>query len=104
MILLVPDLQEVGGLAETRAGRDRGPEAGVMRAEVPGGRASHAETADEDAVLVHSVVPLHVVEGFEQIDLAGQFVGVAVAAVKVQHDRVGWREFARRCAGGPREN
>ena len=48
----------------------------------------------EDAVLVDGVVALDGVERFEEIHFAGEFAGVAVAAVEVQHDGVARRELA----------
>ena len=68
-----------------------------MRAEVPGGGAAHAEAADQGAVLIDGVLALDGVEGFEEIDLAGEAVGVAEAAVEVEHDGVARREFAGDC-------
>ena len=66
-----------------------------MRAEMPRRRATHAEAADQNTILVDRVLAFHRFERFEKIDFAGQLAGVAVAAVEVQHDRVRRREFAR---------
>ncbi len=88
------ELEEFLGFAEAGARRDGGPEAGVVGAEAPGGGATHAEAADEGAVLVDRVLAFHGIEGFEEIDFAGEAVGVAEAAVEVQHDGVARREFA----------
>ena len=87
-------MQELRGFAEAGARRHCGPQSGIVRAEVPGGGAAHAEAADQDAILVHRIVALDGVERFEEIDFAGELVGVAVAAVEVEHDGVARREFA----------
>jgi len=63
-------------------------------ADVPGGGAAHREAAHDDAVFVDEVVLFDRGERFEQIDFAGELVGVAVASVQVQHDRVARGELA----------
>ena len=90
------ELEELLGLAESGAGSDGGPKPGEVRAESPGGRAAHAEAAHQRAVLVDGVLALHGVERFEEIDLAGESIGIAEAAVEVEHDGVARREFAGR--------
>ena len=47
-----------------------------------------------EAVLVDGVVAPDGVERFEEVDFAGEFAGVAVAAVEVQDDGVARRELA----------
>ena len=64
-----------------------------MRRELPRGGASHAESADHNAVLVDRILRFHCVQGLEQVHFACKLVGVAVAPVKVKHDRVRRREF-----------
>src|SRR2546427_5491726 len=66
-----------------------------MRAEVPCGRASNAESADRDAVRIDLILAFDRVQRFEQVDLASELVRVAVASIQVQDDGVGRREFAR---------
>src|SRR5262245_15395414 len=87
------EAEKLRRLAEARARRNRGPESGVMRPELPSGRAAHAEAAHDDAVLVNAVLPFHRVERFEQVCFTGELVGVAETPVEVQHDRVARREF-----------
>ena len=90
------ELEELLGLAESGAGSDGRPESGKVRAESPGGRAAHAEAAHQGAVLVDGVLAFHGVERFEEIDLAGESIGIAEAAVEVEHDGVARGELAGR--------
>ncbi|SPF50134.1 hypothetical protein SBA4_4260019 [Candidatus Sulfopaludibacter sp. SbA4] len=88
------EVQELRGFAEAGARRDRGPQPGVVRPDVPCGAASHAEAAHQDAVLVDGVAALDGVDGLEQVHLAGHLAGIAEAAIEVQHDGVAGGEFA----------
>ena len=65
-----------------------------MHAEVPRARAAHREAGVHEAAAVHGIRARRGVERLEDVHLAGEFRGVAVAAVGVDDDvRVG-REFA----------
>ncbi len=88
------ELQVLLALAETRARRHCRPQPGIVRANVPGASAAHAEPAIQYAILVDGVLPLHRVQRLEQVHLAGKFAGVAIPPVQVQHDRIARREFA----------
>jgi hypothetical protein len=88
------NFEEVGCFGKAGAGSSGGEEVGVVNGELPGRSAAHGEAACDDAVFVDVVVGFDVVEGFEEIDLAGEFVGVAVAAVEVENEGVGGGEFA----------
>jgi hypothetical protein len=50
---------------------------------LPGGCAAHAEADIDQAVFIDGVALLHVFEGFEEVDFAGELVGVAIATVEV---------------------
>jgi len=84
----VRDVKKVGGFAESRARRGGGPEAGVMRRVQPARRPAHRKSAHEDPVLVDGVMRLHAVHRLKRIDFTGETVGVAIAAIRMQHDRV----------------
>ncbi len=56
---------------------------------MPGGRAAHAEADIDEAVFIDGVAFLDVFEGFEEVDFAGEFVGVAVTAVEVDYEVIG---------------
>ena len=73
---------------------------GIMDGELPAGGASHREAPHHQPVLVDRVVSLDVVERLEQVDLAGELVGVAVAAVGMQDERVRRRELAAATSAG----
>ena len=73
-----------------------------MRADVPRGGAAHAEAAVQDAVLVHGILALDGVEGFEKIHFAGELAGIADSG---RRDAARWCRGARhsptlRCAVG----
>src|SRR5690606_17401251 len=53
-----------------------------------------AETAHHDAVLVDRIKLAGMIQGFEQVDLAGELVGAAVAAVGVQDEGAGGGDLA----------
>ena len=67
-----------------------------MDGELPTGSAAHGEAADDDAIVVDGVTFLHVGERFEEIDLAGEFVGIAIATVEMEDESVGRSEFTGR--------
>src|SRR5580704_11642776 len=89
------ELEVLHGFAESGAGRDGGPETGMMRADIPRGGAAHAEAAVQNAVFVDGVLALHGVERFEEIHLAGEAAGIAEAAIEMQHDGIARRKFAQ---------
>ena len=66
----------------------------MVSGQVPDGGSAHAEAAEEDAALIDVVVLLHVVESFEEVDFAGEFAGIAVAAVEVEGYGVAGLELA----------
>jgi len=66
-----------------------------MRAEMPGRRAAHAETANHDAVRVDLVLAFHRIERLEQVHLAGELVGVGSTFHTSAARCIGRREFAR---------
>src|SRR5574341_302468 len=86
--------QELRRFAEARAWRNRRPQPCVMRTELPGGSATHAEATDDDAVFVNAVLLFHFVQRLEQIHFACELVGVAITTVQMQHDGIARREFA----------
>ncbi len=88
------DVEELGRLGKAGARRHGGPEPRVMRAELPGRCAAHREAAHHQAVHVDRVTLPHAFQRLEEIHLAGEFVGVAIAAVEVADDRRFRREFA----------
>ena len=88
------DFEILRRFGEARAGRRGGPHARVVRSQMPDRSAAHAEAADQQAVLVDGVVAPDGVERFEEVHFAGEFAGVAVAPVEVQHDGVARRELA----------
>jgi hypothetical protein len=61
---------------------------------MPCGRSAHGETADADSIFIDGIMFADVFEGFEGIDFTDEFVGVAEAAVRVEHEGVGRSEFA----------
>src|SRR5262249_11702671 len=95
VLLLLEEPQKLGRLGETGAGGSGGPAVGVVNRVVPARRAAHREAADDDAVAVDWIILRSVIEGLEGVDLAGEVVSVAVAAIGVQDDRVGRVELAR---------
>ncbi len=88
------ELQVLDGFAEARAWLHGGPQARVVRADIPRGSAAHAEAAVENAIFVDGVLPFHGVESFEEIHFAGESAGVAETSVKMQHDGVARRPFS----------
>jgi hypothetical protein len=64
--------------------------------ELPAGGSAHRKPSDDDAVLVDPVPPLDAVERFEQVDLARELVGIAIPAVRMEHDRIERREISER--------
>ena len=91
---LLEDPQELGRLGEAGSGRGGGPQAGVVDGVLPARRPAHRKAAGDDAVLVDRIVLLDLLHRLEGVHLAGEAVGVAVAAVEVDHDRIGWHELA----------
>ena len=91
---MLKDFEEVGRLAEARAGIGGEPAIGVMHRELPRRSAAHREAADGDAVFIDAAPLFDRVEGFQDVDLAREFVGVAIAAVRVQDDGVFRRVLA----------
>ena len=66
-----------------------------MHRELPAARAAHGEPADRDPVVVDRQQRLHVGDRLQHVDFAGELEGVAVAAVGMEHDRVGRDDRAR---------
>ena len=83
-----------GGLGETSAGRGGGPEAGEVGGEVPSARAAHGKTADNDATGVDFIEFSDELDGLHDVDFAGEFGGVAEAAVGMEYDGIGGNDFA----------
>src|SRR5437764_127298 len=79
-----------------RTGVGTGSRPTVMDGKLPAGRAAHREAARRDAVHVYLVMPRNVIDRLEEIDFTGKFVGVAIAAVGMQHESIVRREFTRR--------
>ena len=79
---------------ETCAGRSGSPKAGVVACEMPCCRAAHREAADADAVFIDGIMFANIIEGFERIDFADEFVGVAEAPIWMENEGVRWSEFA----------
>jgi len=57
--------------------------------------APQAEAANQNAILVDRVQPLHGIQRFEKVHLAGQLAPIAESAVEVQNDGVFRSELAR---------
>ena len=83
-------------LREARARRDHRPHAGMMRAQMPRARATHREAAQREAAVIDAIRFLHLRQRLEDIRLARELEGVAVATVGMQDQRVGGRELAKR--------
>lgn len=65
-----------------------------MGAELPDGCATHAETADEQAVVIEGVGLAGMLVGLPEVDFAGELVGAAVTAVGMQDVAVVGRNLA----------
>ena len=89
------DARVFRSLGEARACVARGPQPGVMRAEVPRAGTAHREARVDQPVVVHGIRAACGVERLEDIHLAREFRGVAVAPVGMDDERVGRREFPR---------
>ena len=87
--------QEFTRLGKTGSRRGGREQARIVHGELPASRSAHRKATDHDAIVVDRVATFDVGQRFEQIDLAGQFVGVAVAAVEMHHESVGGRELAQ---------
>ena len=61
----------------------------VIHGELPRGCSAHAEAANDHAVFVDGVEFLRVRQSLDQVDLTGEFVCAAVAAIRMQHERIG---------------
>ena len=81
-------------LGKARAGVRDGPQPAVMHAEVPRARAAHREAGVHEAAAVHGIRARRGAERLEDVHLAGEFRGVAVAAVGMDDDVRVRREFA----------
>ena len=95
-LFVLEHLQEVGRLGETGAGRSGGPEAGMVHRKLPAGRPTHREAAHRYPILINPAMLADVLQGFEQVHLAGELVGIAVTAVGMQHEGIRRGEFAWR--------
>jgi len=62
--------------------------------KMPCGCAAHGETADTNAIFVDGIMFANVFEGFEGVDLADKFVGVAETTVWMQDESVRRGKFA----------
>src|SRR5687767_4374845 len=78
------------GKAGARSGRR--PFARMVGGEMPACRPSHREPANHDPVFVDLEAPFDVREGLEQVGLAGELIGVAIAAVGLKHEGVSGHE------------
>ena len=97
---VLEDAEEFLCFGETRAGSGGGEFARIVDGKLPAGCAAHGESANDDAVFIDAIAFLYVGERFEEIDFAGEFVRVAVAAIKVEDEGVGRDEFAGGTHGG----
>lgn len=88
------EVEEVFGFGEAGTGGDGDPIACEVGTDVPGGSAAHGEAADEDAIFIDGVMAFDGGEGFVEVGFAGEAAGIAEAAVEVEDDGVGRREFA----------
>src|SRR4029077_7923867 len=86
--LVLEHLEEPRGLGEPGTGVGGEPAIGIMYGELPARRTPHREATDGNAVVVDPVVALDGFDGFKHVDLTRELIGIAVAAVGVQHDRV----------------
>ena len=59
-----------------------------MHGEMPAGGAAHRKAAHGDSVFIDAIVLLDGFERFEHIDFAGELEGIAVASIRMQHDRI----------------
>src|SRR6186997_2537653 len=55
---------------------------------MPDGGAAHAEASNDDAVVVNAIGTLDRIERFKQIYFTRQLIGIAVAAIEMQNDRI----------------
>ena len=86
--------QELGRFGKSGTRSSGRPLVRVVDGELPGSSPSHGETADQDAVLIDPVIGLRMGERLEEIDLAGEFVRIAVATIEMQYDGTFRRDFA----------
>ncbi len=93
---LLEDLQEFLRFAEAGAWGSRAPQTGIMRGQLPAGRPAHREAADDATGLVNGIACFDAGQRLQAVDLAGELVGAAVAAIQVQNDGVGGDELAGR--------
>ena len=91
---VLEDAEEFFCFGKTGAGCGGDEFTGIMDGKLPAGSAAHGEAADDDAIFIDGIALLDVVECFEEIDFAGEFVGVAITTVKVKDEGVGRSEFA----------
>ncbi len=87
-LFLLKHFQELRRLGESCSGIGRKPAIGIMRRELPAGRAAHGKTSHADAVFINSVTLLHILQSFQDVDFARELERVAIATVGMQHDRV----------------
>src|SRR3954471_9453322 len=80
-------------LDKTRPRRGRTPEPGMLRREVPGARAAHGEPGHIGTVHVDRIVRFHGGDGFKDIDLATELLGVAEPAIWNESERVARRKL-----------
>lgn len=95
--------EEIGSFGKPGAGRNRREIRTVMRSDVPCRRPAHAETTHQNSVLVHFEMLLHVIERFEEIHLAREGAGVAIAPIKMEHNCVARRKLAHIVDAIPQE-
>ena len=89
-------LEEISRLRESRAGRRRRPQSGMVRGDMPAGRAAEGKPAHDQPVFIDGIILLHMIKRLKQVGLAGEPVAIAIAAVKMNDESVGRRELARR--------
>ena len=90
------DLKEISRLGEPGAGRRRRPQSGMVRGDMPAGRAAEGKPAHDQPVFIDGIILLHMIKRLKQVGLAGEPVAIAIAAVKMNDESVGRRELARR--------
>ncbi len=95
-VLALKKRQEFRCLGKTGAGIGREPAIGVVCGKLPTSGTAHRETADADPIGIDRQSAANVVEHFEDVDFTGELERIAIAAVGMQHDRIGRRVLASR--------
>ena len=97
-ILGLKNVQELRGLGEAGTRVNGAPAVGIMGTELPDRGATHAETANEETVVVDGIGLTGVLIRFPEVNFTGELIGAAIAAVRMQDETVGRRNLAHALA------